>query len=102
MEKVFKIKLYSYDHVLVDEAVKLIKTLASESKSELKGPIPLPTHRELFTICRSPHVDKPSMEQFERLTHKRLIFINCHDSKFLDSLKTTHFPSAVRMEIKHV
>ncbi|MDE6289710.1 MAG: 30S ribosomal protein S10, partial [Ureaplasma sp.] len=66
MSQELKIKLYSYDHKLVDQSIKKIIDVAKSTDVGIKGPIPLPTKKEIFTILRSPHVNKSSREQFER------------------------------------
>jgi small subunit ribosomal protein S10 len=95
-----KVKLSSYDHILLDSSVKKIVEIAKKNSCSIKGPIPLPTKREVFTICRSPHVDKPSMEQFERLTHKRLVVLVDASASVMEGLKHLIVPSGVEIEIK--
>ena len=68
--------------------------------SKSVGPVPLPTKRELFTVLRSPHVDKKSREQFELKTHKRLLDIVDPTSKTIDSLRKLDLPAGVDVEIK--
>ena len=100
MNQELRIKLFSYDPDLLEKSVKKIIEIAKESNCELKGPIPLPTKCEKFTICRSVHVNKPSMEQFERRTHKRLIILSNTNAKAIDSLKRLTIPSGVEIQIK--
>jgi small subunit ribosomal protein S10 len=95
-----QIKLFSYDTSLLDSSVRKIVDIAKTSNCTIKGPIPLPTKREVFTICRSPHVDKPSMEQFERRTHKRLIMLANTSAATIDSLRRLVIPSGVEIQIK--
>ena len=81
-----RIKLKSYDHNLIDKsAEKIIKTVKSTG-AVVSGPIPLPTKRTVYTVLRSPHVDKKSREQFETRSHKRLIDILNSTNKTVDSL----------------
>ena len=70
-----RIRLKSYDHTLIDQSAERIVEMAKRNGSEVSGPIPLPTDREIITILRAPHKYKDSREQFETRTHKRLIDI---------------------------
>lgn len=99
MNNELKIKLFSYDHRLLESSLKKIVQIANETNATIKGPIPLPTKREIFTICRSPHVNKPSREQFERRTHKRLIIISSKSKDTIQSLKNLSLPSGVEIKI---
>ncbi len=95
-----RIKLKSYDHTLIDKsAEKIIKTVKSTG-AIVSGPIPLPTKRTLYTVLRSPNVDKKSREQFELATHKRLIDIFDPTSKTIDSLRKLNLPAGVDVEIR--
>ena len=100
MNQELRIKLLSYDPNLLDRSVKKIIEIAKESNCGLKGPIPLPTKVEKFTICRSVHVNKPSMEQFERHTHKRLIILTGTTPKTMEQLKRISIPTGVAIQIK--
>ena len=81
MSQRIRIKLQSYDHNLVDKsAEKIVKTVKSTG-AVVTGPIPLPTHKKLFTVLRSPHVNKKAREQFEVMSYKRLIDIYSSSSK---------------------
>ena len=68
-----RIRLQAYDHKVLDQAVGAILDTARSTGAQIVGPIPLPTRIERFTVNRSPHVDKKSMDQFEMRTHKRLL-----------------------------
>ncbi|MBI5019912.1 MAG: 30S ribosomal protein S10 [Ignavibacteriales bacterium] len=95
-----RIKLKSYDHTLIDKsAEKIIKTVKSTG-AIVSGPIPLPTRRTLYTVLRSPNVDKKSREQFEMRSHKRLIDILNSSNKTVDSLMKLELPAGVDVEIK--
>ena len=95
-----RIKLKSYDHTLIDKsAEKIIKTVRSTG-AVVSGPIPLPTRKSIYTVLRSPHVDKKSREQFETRAHKRLIDILSTSSKTVDALMKLELPSGVDVEIK--
>ena len=95
-----RIKLKSYDHNLIDKsAEKIIKTVKSTG-AVVSGPIPLPTKRTLYTVLRSPNVDKKSREQFEMRAYKRLIDIFNSSNKTVDSLMKLELPAGVYVEIK--
>lgn len=95
-----RIKLKSYDHNLLDKSVeKIIKTVRSTG-ALVSGPIPLPTKRTVYTVLRSPHVDKKSRDQFEIRSHKRLIDIINSNNKTIDSLMKLDIPAGVDIEIK--
>ncbi len=95
-----RIKLKSFDYMLIDRsAEKIIKTVKSTG-AVVSGPIPLPTRKKIFTVLRSPHVDKKSREQFEIRSHKRLIDILSTSSKTVDALMKLELPSGVDVEIK--
>ncbi|MDX1547739.1 MAG: 30S ribosomal protein S10 [Rhodothermales bacterium] len=95
-----RIKLKSYDHTLIDKsAEKIIKTVKSTG-AVVSGPIPLPTKKSVYTVLRSPHVNKKSREQFEHRAHKRLIDILSTSSKTVDALMKLELPSGVDVEIK--
>jgi small subunit ribosomal protein S10 len=99
MQTIVKIKMFSYDHRLLDECVKKIIGVATSNDCIVNGPIPLPTKKELLTICRSPHVDKRSMEQFERLTHKRILILKNPKSAIFQALKNLVIPAGVDLKI---
>jgi small subunit ribosomal protein S10 len=95
-----RIKLQSYDHNLIDKsAEKIIRTVKSTG-AVVSGPVPLPTKKTVYTVLRSPHVDKKSREQFESRRHKRLIDILSTSSKTVDALMKLELPSGVDVEIK--
>jgi len=95
-----RIKLKSYDHNLIDKsAEKIIKTVKATG-AVVSGPIPLPTKRTVYTVLRSPHVDKKSREQFETRAHKRLIDILNSTNRTVDSLMKLDLPAGVDVEIK--
>ena len=95
-----RIRLKGYDHKAVDQsAVKIVET-AVRTGSRVSGPIPLPTERNVYTILRSPHVNKDSREQFEMRTHKRLIDIITPTQKTVDALSRLEMPAGVYIDIK--
>jgi len=95
-----KIRLKSYDHRLLDASAKKIVDTVKRTNSKVNGPIPLPTEKEIFTILRSPHVNKTSREQFERRTHKRLIEIVDPTPQTIQSLMNIDLPSGVDIALK--
>lgn len=100
MTQRIRIKLKSYDHNLVDKsAEKILKTVRTTG-AVVTGPIPLPTERKIFSVLRSPHVNKKSMEQFKLCTYKRLLDIYSSTSKTVDALMKLELPSGVDVEIK--
>jgi small subunit ribosomal protein S10 len=100
MSQRIRIKLQSYDHNLVDKSAdKIVKTVRGTG-AVVTGPIPLPTRRKIFTVLRSPHVNKKSREQFQLATHKRLLDIYTSTSRTVDALSKLDLPSGVEVEIK--
>jgi len=95
-----RIKLKAYDHVLIDKSTEKIVRTAKSTGALISGPIPLPTKRSIYTVLRSPHVDKKSREQFETRIHKRLIDILNSSSKTVDALMKLEMPAGVDIEIK--
>ena len=95
-----KIRLKSYDHRVTDQAAKKIVDTVKKTGVVVNGPIPLPTEKEIFTILRSPHVNKDSREQFERRTHKRLIEIENPTPQTIDALVHIDLPSGVDIVLK--
>ena len=98
--KAVRIKLKSYDAQLLDQSAQRIVEAAKRTGAKVSGPIPLPTDKEIFTILRSPHVNKDSREQFERRTHKRLIDIVSPNPKTIDALMHIELPSGVDIVMK--
>jgi small subunit ribosomal protein S10 len=100
MSQNISIKLQSYDHNLVDKsAEKIVKTVKATG-AVVSGPIPLPTHKRIYTVLRSPHVNKKAREQFELCSYKRLLDIYSSSSKTVDALMRLELPSGVDVEIK--
>ncbi|MDQ0513635.1 small subunit ribosomal protein S10 [Mycoplasmoides fastidiosum] len=97
-----RIKLISYDFRLLDQWVKKIIEITNANNVKIKGPIPLPTKKEIWTFQRSPHVNKPSMEQFERRTHKRLIVLTNFNNDVMVAIQRLVLPAdlEVNFEIK--
>ena len=99
-KEMIRIRLKAYDHQLIDQAAEKIVDTAKRSGSEVSGPIPLPTRKEIVTILRSVHVNKDSREQFERRTHKRLIDVVKPSPKTVEALMSLELPAGVDIEIK--
>ena len=95
-----RIRLQGYDHRVLDQAVTDIIDTARGTGAQVVGPIPLPTRIERFTVNRSPHADKKSMDQFEMRTHKRLLDIVSPTAKTVDELKKLNLPAGVDITIR--
>jgi small subunit ribosomal protein S10 len=95
-----RIRLKAFDHKILDTSAEKIVDTAKRTGASVAGPVPLPTERNLYTILRSPHVNKDSREQFEMRTHKRLIDIIDPTPKTVDSLMSLDLPAGVDIEIK--
>ena len=95
-----RIRLKAFDHRLLDQSTQEIVHTAKRTGANVRGPIPLPTQIEKFTVNMSPHVDKKSREQFEIRTHKRLLDIVNPTAKTMDVLTNLVLPSGVDIEIK--
>ena len=100
MAQVMRITLKAYDHKLVDQSAKKIVETAKKTGTEVSGPVPLPTKKEVVTILRAVHKYKDSREQFEQRTHKRLIDITNATLKTTDALTKLDLPAGVDIEIK--
>jgi len=98
--KTIRISLRAYDHILLDKSTEKIVKTAKSTGAIISGPIPLPTHRSIYTILRSPHVNKKSREQFQTKIHKRLIDILNSTPKTVESLMKLDLPAGVDIEIK--
>ena len=85
-----RIRLKAFDHRVLDQSTREIVDTANRTGARVRGPIPLPTRREVFTVLRSPHVDKKSREQFEIRTHKRMIDIADWSPQTVDATKAPH------------
>ena len=90
----------AYDHTLLDRSASDVIETAKRTGAQVRGPIPLPTQIEKFTVNRSPHIDKKSREQFEIRTHKRLIDILEPTASTVEALTKLDLPSGVDIEIK--
>jgi small subunit ribosomal protein S10 len=95
-----RIRLKAFDHRVLDQSAREILSTARRTGARVRGPIPLPTRIERFTVLRSPHVDKKSREQFEIRTHKRLLDIVDPTPQTVDALMKLDLAAGVDVEIK--
>lgn len=95
-----RIRLKAFDHRLLDQSTREIVNTAKRTGAEVKGPIPLPTRIEKFTVNRSPHINKKSREQFEIRTHKRVLDIVDPTPQTVDALMKLDLAAGVDVEIK--
>lgn len=95
-----RIRLKAYDHRVLDQSAGEIVNTARRTGAEVRGPIPLPTRIEKYTVLRSPHVNKKSREQFEIRTHKRVLDIVDPTPQTVDALMKLDLAAGVDVEIK--
>ena len=95
-----RIRLKAYDHAALDRSVDEIVQTVKRSGARIAGPVPLPTARSIYTVLRSPHVDKKSREQFETRVHKRLIDIYDSTPQTVDALMKLDLPAGIGIDIK--
>ncbi len=95
-----RIRLKAYDHRVLDRSAAEIVNTAKRTGAAVAGPVPLPVDRSVYTVNRSPHVDKKSREQFEIRVHKRLIDIHESTPQTIDALMKLDLPAGVDVEIK--
>ncbi len=95
-----RLTLKSYDHQLLDRAVKQIVLTVKRTGSQIVGPVPLPNKKKIFTVLRSPHIDKKSREQFELTTHKRVLDIVSPVEQTMDALMKLNISAGVDVEIR--
>lgn len=95
-----RITLKAFDHRILDTASSEILNTARRTGARVRGPVPLPNRRKVFTVIRSPHIDKGSQEQFEMRTHKRLLDIQDPTPQTIDALMKLDLPAGVDVEIK--
>ena len=101
MAKHIRIKMKSYDHKILDDSVEKIVEVAKRTGAEVVGPVPLPNNKRIYTVLRSPHVDKKSREQFEIRIHKRLIDLNKPSQQTMEALTKLDLPAGIQVEIKY-
>lgn len=95
-----RLTLKSYDHQLLDNAVKQIVLTVKRTGSQILGPVPMPNRTKYFTVLRSPHIDKKSREQFELTTHKRILDILSPVEQTMDALMKLNISAGVDVEIR--
>lgn len=95
-----RLTLKSYDHQLLDSAVNQIVMTAKRTGSKIVGPVPMPNRKQVFTVLRSPHVNKKSREQFQLSTHKRVVDIVSPAEQTMDALMKLNISAGVDVEIK--
>ena len=95
-----RIRLKAYEHAMLDRSTSEIVRTAKRTGAKVSGPIPLPTKKRVYTVLRSPHVDKKSREQFETRIHKRVIDIYDSNPQTVDALMRLELPAGVDIEIK--
>ncbi len=100
MSQKIRIKLKSYDHNLVDKSTEKIVKTVKATGAIISGPIPLPSNKKIYTVLKSPFVNKKAREQFQLCTYKRLMDIYSSTAKTIDALMKLELPSGVEVEIK--
>ena len=95
-----RIRLKAFDHKLLDQSTSEIVQTARRTGADVCGPVPLPNRRTVYTVNRSPHIDKKSREQFEIRTHKRLLDITTWTPQTVDALMKLDLSAGVDIEIK--
>ena len=99
-KQTIRIRLQAFEHTILDQSTAEIVNTVKRTGADVAGPIPLPTRIERFTVNRSPHVDKKSMEQFEIRTHKRLLDIINPSNRTVEELKKLNLPAGIDIIIK--
>ncbi len=97
---IIRLALKSYDHQLLDKAVKQIVLTAKRTGAQIVGPVPMPNKQRVFTVLRSPHIDKKSRDQFDLTTHRRILDIVSPSDQTMDALMKLNISSGVDVEIK--
>ena len=98
--QVMRITLKAYDHKLIDQSAAKIIDTVKKNGSQVSGPVPLPTKKEVITILRAVHKYKDSREQFEQRTHKRLIDVIAPTQKTMEALQKLDVPAGVYVNLK--
>ncbi len=101
-KNIMRIILKAYDHQLIDQAAKKLVDSAKKADALVSGPVPLPTKKQIVTICRAVFKYKDSREQFEQRTHKRLIDIVAPSPKIIEALSREEMPAGVQIDIKMI
>jgi len=97
---IIRLALKSYDHQLLDKAVKQLVLAAKRTGAQIIGPVPMPNKKRCFTVLRSPHIDKKSRDQFDLTTHRRVLDIISPSDQTMDALSKLNISSGVDIEIK--
>jgi small subunit ribosomal protein S10 len=100
MAQKIRIRIEAYDIASIDQAALDITNSAKRTGAKVRGPIPLPTKIERYTVLSSPHVDKKAREQYEIRTHKRIIDITEPTAKTIDELRTLNLPAGVDIRVR--
>ncbi|HBT75984.1 MAG TPA: 30S ribosomal protein S10 [Planctomycetaceae bacterium] len=100
INEVIRIRMEAFDHTILDQSASEIVDTAKRTGSVVRGPIPLPTRVERYTVLSSPHVDKKARQQFEIRTHKRVIDIVHATARTIDELNKLNLPAGVDIKIK--
>ena len=100
MANKIRIRLKAFDHEVIDQSTQDIVRTAQKTGAIVSGPVPLPTRTQIFTVLRSPHIDKKSREQFEMRTHRRLVDILEPTAQTVDALMKLELAAGVDVEIK--
>ena len=99
-EKAIRVRLMAYDHKILDDSVEKILDVAKKTGAVVKGPIPLPTEKQVYTVLRATFVCKDAREQFEIRTHKRFIYVSNPQKETIEQLRKMNLPSGVDIDIK--
>lgn len=99
-KQTIRIRLKAFDHRLIDRSAREIVETAKRTGATVKGPVPLPTKIERYTVLISPHVNKDARDQYELLTHKRLMDIVNPTDKTVDALMRLELPAGVDVQIR--
>ena len=99
-EKAIRVRLMAYDHMILDDSVTKIIDVAKKTSASVRGPIPLPTEKQVYTVLRATFKYKDAREQFEIRTHKRLIYVSNPTKETIDQLRRMNLPSGVDIDIK--
>ncbi|MDY6430732.1 MAG: 30S ribosomal protein S10 [Bacilli bacterium] len=99
-EKAIRVRLMAYDHKILEVAVEKIVEVAKKTGAKVKGPIPLPTEKQVYTILRATFKYKDAREQFEIRTHKRLVYLEGAGKETFDQLRRLNLPNGVEIDIK--
>ena len=99
-EKAIRVRLMAYVHKILDDSVEKILDVAKKTGAVVKGPIPLPTEKQVYTVLRATFKYKDAREQFEIRTHKRLIYVSNPQKETIEQLRKMNLPSGVDIDIK--